>query len=358
MQRLTSHERVERIFRGEAPDRVPFDIPFIFPEFRESWARYMGLPGEMLEDHCQLDCLEVAADHSPWPSRARIVEEHADGRIGIDGFGRTYREQAGTGVFEILEVPLAEKRDLETLEFEPPAASTRYARMEETFRAKRERFWVYAKVGGPYSRSKNLRGEERFLMDMASDEAFVRELVAKVTDLMIAVGLESVRRLGLKTAIHVHDDFAATKSLLFSPRIYEKIFLPAMAMMACAFHAAGVHVIYGGEGRTGEILPWLADAGFDAFTCLEPRAGNDIVELRRKLGERPVFFGNMCNTIVLPRGSRGEIREMVVRQMRIAREGGCIVGPSHSVAGDMPPANFEYLWRLIHEYAPWDAPLP
>lgn len=355
---MTSHERVQRVFQGKAPDRVPFDTPAFFRQFRQHWAEYMGLPAESLEDHYGLDVWEVVADHSPRPSLKRIIKDTPEECISVNGFGEVRREVPGGYYWEVLDVAIGEKSDLDRFEFDPPSDDGRYVGMIKGYEKHKDRYWVRAKVGGPYSRSKWLRGEENLLMDLATDEPFVRELVGRVTDLMIAVGVESIHRLDLKTAMHIHDDFASLKGLFFSPAIYERIFLPAMARMCAAFHAAGVPVIYGGEGRTKEVLPWLVEAGVDAFCCLEPRAGSDIVELREMLGERIVFFGSMCNTVVLPKGSREEIRAMVLRQMRLAREGRCIVGPTHSVSAEVPPENFDYMFRLIREWAPWDAPLP
>ncbi len=355
---MTSHERVQRVMRGEAPDRVPFDTPAFFRQFRQNWAEYMGLEPELLADHYGLDVSEVVADHSPKPSLKRIIKDTPEECISVDGFGSVRREKPGGYYWEVLEAGLKEKGDLDRFEFDDPHGDSRYAGMLKAYERQKDRYWVRAKVGGPYSRSKWLRGEVELLMDLVTDEPFVRQLVGRVTDLMIAVGVESIRRLDLKTAIHIHDDFASLNGLFFSPDIYERIFLPAMARMCDAFHAEGVKVIYGGEGRTREVVPWLVDAGFDAFCCLEPRAGSDVVELREALGDQVVFFGSMCNTVVLPRGSKEEIRAMVLRHMRLARQGRCIVGPTHSVSAEVPPENFDYMFQLIQEWAPWDAPLP
>jgi len=355
---MTSHERVQRVMRGEAPDRVPFDTPALFRQFRQNWAEYMALPPHSLEEHYGLDVWEVVADHSPKPSLKHIIKDTPDECISVNGFGGMRRERPGGYYWQVLEVAIKEKADLDRFEFDSPYDDGRYRGMMQAYERHKERYWVRAKVGGPYSRSKWLRGEENLLMDLVTDEPFVRELVGRVTDLMITVGVESIRRLKLKTAIHIHDDFASLKGLFFSPDIYERIFLPAMARMCDAFHAEGVKVIYGGEGRTREVLPWLVDAGVDAFCCLEPRAGMDVVELRETLGNEVAFFGSMCNTVVLLKGSKQEIRAMVLRQMRLARQGRCIVGPTHSVSAEVPPENFDLLFQLIREWAPWDAPLP
>jgi hypothetical protein len=355
---MTSHERVERVMRGERADRVPLDTPAFFTQFRDNWAAYKGLPARSLEDHYGLDVWEVVADHSPKPSLARIIRDTPTECISMNGFGEVRREKPGGYYWEVLEVALKEKGDLDRFVFEDAGNDSRYAGMLKAYERHRERYWVRAKVGGPYSRSKWLRGEAQFLMDLVTDEPFVRELVGRVTDLMVAVGVESIRRLGLTTAMHIHDDFASLRGLFFSPDLYERIFLPAMQRMCAAFHAEGVKVIYGGEGRTAAVLPDLIGAGVDAFCCLEQRAGMVAENLRERLGDKVVFFGNLCNTVVLPRGTKEELRAMVLREMRTARRGRMLAGFGHSVSGEVPPENLDYVYELMREWGPYDTPLP
>ena len=94
----------------------------------------------------------------------------------------------------------------------------------------------------------------------------------------------------------------------------------------------------------------LIDAGVDIFATMEPRAGMDIVKIKEKYGDKLSFIGNICNVIVLPKGSKQDIKKEVLRVLSVAEEGGYIGGSAHSVGSDIPVENYEYMIELFREY--------
>lgn len=55
---------------------------------------------------------------------------------------------------------------------------------------------------------------------------------------------------------------------------------------------------------------WV-DAGIDGINPIEYRVGIDPVKLREQYVNRLVCVGGLCNTQILPRGDRAELREHV-----------------------------------------------
>ena len=322
---MTCIERVKRAFDYEPVDRVPFENGTFSDEFLAKWASAKGhakATRRDLDAYYGADGAEVMADHDPWPSRVRTIEEGPGYAVEVDGFGQTAKRFKDKPFNIPLGHALDDKSELGRCEFDAPGLDSRYEKFERELGELREKYWVRLKVGGPYSRSKWLRGEETFLLDMAEDPGFVTALVERMTDHLIAVGLESARRANLERAvIHIHDDMASVRSTFFSPRMFERFFLAPYRRMCEAFHGAGARVFYGGEGNIGGIFEQLLGAGIDGFQCLEQRAGMDMVELRRRYGRGVLFFGNLCNTVVLPSNDRERIRREVARQMEVAREG-------------------------------------
>jgi len=353
--KMSSPERVSAALAGRSVDRVPLQAGHSFAgEFRERWARAKGLPEctmREIDEYYGGDVVEIAADHTPWPTGARKVEETDEHVIEIDGFGGTRETIKGKPFWLPLAYALEDKSKLGEVDFDAPELDSRYDGLLRGAEASRGRYYAYVKVGGPYSRSKWMRGEEQFLIDMIEDPPFVKALVDRVADHMTAVGLESVRRAGLdETAIHVHDDMASLDRMFFSPAAFDEFLFEPYRRMCEAFHAAGLRVFYGGEGNISEVFGRFLDAGIDGFICLELRAGMDMVELREKYGPEPVFFGNICNTVTLPSGDRERIRAEVARQMEVARRGRCVVGPSHLVGADVTIESYEWMIEAIREW--------
>lgn len=351
---MTPVERVSRALAYEDVDRIPFEAAHFFSdEFLRAWAQDKGVPKATKKDldaWYGTDVAEVAADHSPWPTRAKTLESTSDYFVEVDGFGQTRKFVRGMPFWQPIAFALTEKSQLDALPFDPPTLEARYEGLVREVAEVRDRMWTRIKVGGPYSRSKWMRGELQFLMDLVEDPPFVRDLVGRVTDLVIAVGLESIRRAALPpTGIHIHDDMASLRGMIFSPRIFEAFFFEPYARMCAAFHRAGVRVFYGGEGNVREVFGMLLEAGIDGFLCMELRAGMDMVALREQYGDDVIFFGNLCNTVTLPSGDRDRIRAEVARQMTAARRGGCVVGPSHLIGGDVSVESYEWMVEAIRE---------
>lgn len=64
-------------------------------------------------------------------------------------------------------------------------------------------------------------------MDLASDQKFARELAEKVGRHRMGIGLKSLRIGNLyDTGIWIFDDIGTGTGPFFSPRVFEKVYLP------------------------------------------------------------------------------------------------------------------------------------
>jgi len=345
---MNATERVMAALRHEEPDRVPrFD--HFWPEFVAKWRAAKGLgPDADINAYYQLDMpdfCKVIPNQSPWPSRARLIERTAEFRIERDGWGATLRQAADhTAMRHMLEPGIPDGAGLDALPpFEPADLDARYADVPGwAAKLAAGGYCTVTKTGGPFSRTWPFRGIENFLADMAAEPEFVEELLARQTDLLIATTLESIRRGPLPaTFVWIADDCAYINGPLFSPAMYERFIQPQLARMCRAFHEIGRPVALESEGDVRPLIPLMLDAGVDILANCEPRAGLDVVALRRQYGHRVAFIGAMCNTRVLPRGDVSEIRAETRRLMAAAAGGGLIMGSAHTVGSDVSVAAYE-----------------
>jgi len=176
-------------------------------------------------------------------------------------------------------------------------------------------------------------------------------LAMMVTDHMTAVGLEAIRRFDLHdTGIWFFDDMASNKGPMFSPRTFEQVFLPCYVKMVEAYRQAGVaHIMLHCDGNIEPILDMLVDIGIMAINPVEPKAGMDVVRLRKRYGKRLAFIGGLCNAHILPRGTKAEIEAHVKHVLSVIPEGGLVIG-SHSIGPDVPVANYEFAHQIIRGY--------
>jgi hypothetical protein len=327
---------------GQRPDRMPIFNGF-WPEFRAVWSREKGEAGSVNPvDYYGIDIRICTPDETPYPSRIREVRRDGRNVWRVDGYGRLIRSVTGAHFDEVLENPIKTHRDLDANPFDAVVDDDRYTGFLDRVEREREGRCCFCKVGGPYLRTTYIRGETAFLMDIASDPTFARELANRMGDFLTGIGLEALRRSGLQqNGIWIYDDIAYNHNPMFSPDAFERVFLPAYGKMVRAFKAAGASkVVLHSDGNIGPLLDMLVDAGFDGINPVEPRAGLDIVALKAQYGDRLALIGGMCNAFVLPSGSFEEIRGATRRILEAGADGGIVIG-THSIGDDVPVRNYE-----------------
>lgn len=345
-------DRVEAVVHGRIPDRVPF-CDFFWPEFVERYRKDRDLDANAsLAEHFDFDYHDLLTPrHGPWPGRAGDVKKDTEGYVvRRNEFGLLTRELDGPmSMPQHLGSLIDEKSDLDRIPFEDPADPQRWAHVEQRLPELCKRFYPIFKLGGPFSRSWQMRGLSRFLMDLAEDEPFAIELVSRLTDHMIAVGMAMIDALDLPaTHWHIADDFAAVQGPLISPTSYERVIYPNLKRMVDAIHGRGYTVSFESEGRTEPMLPLLDAAGVDGLAHLEPRAGMLAGDVRERYGDRFFIMGNVCNTRVLPSNDWAQVEAEVHRVLEAGKDGRLMHLSAHSIAPDVTSDTYDYFWGLMN----------
>ena len=349
-----AYDRVRAVVNGQRPDRVPFSDSF-WQEFAHRYREDRGLPPDAsLAERFDFDYAGVSTPvHGPWPGEAGPLGRDGSGYLlKRDEYGLVTRELEGaTTMPQHLDCKIRDKRHLDRFPFEDPGDPERSAAIARDLPEMCTRFCPVFKLGGPFSRSWRLRGISQFLLDIATDISFVREMVARITDHMIAVGLAAIDRLDPpRTLWHIADDFASTKAPLFSPGVYEDVFLPNLKKMVDVLHGKGFKVSYESEGNVGPMLDLLDASGVDGLAHMEPRAGLFMGDIRERFGDRFFFMGNICNALVLPSNDRKQIAREVYRVLSAATDGRYMSLSAHSIAPDISSDSYDYFHGLMDRY--------
>ena len=278
----------------------------------------------------------------------------------MDCWGRTIREKADTYFVETLEVVIPYGTDPDSVQFDPPDLDERYLKAESEEQTVRNlqqdkaNYCVFGKTGGPYLRTNYVRGEEQFLMDIAGDPLLARVLVDKMADHLIDIAREQIRRWSLyDTGVWIYDDIAYNSGPMFSPKSFEKVFLPAFRRMIKEYKAAGAkYVLLHSDGNIMPILEMLVDAGIDGLNPLEKRAGMDAAAIRNRYPHL-ILTGGMCNTETLIHGPAERIEREAKELIDLGRDGGFVIG-THSISPEIPLDHFEVYHRVCSTYGNYD----
>ncbi|MBN1445626.1 MAG: hypothetical protein JW957_05920 [Candidatus Omnitrophica bacterium] len=346
-----STKRVMESLNFQGPDRIPMFDSF-WDEFTEKWRKEKSAGKEAdICDFYGIDLVFPVPDETFFPTAKAVIGQEGSYLICRDGWGRTVKMRENASFSQTIDTVLRNRNDLDNLSFDPPDLDIRYESFVKTVEKEKKKRCVFSCVGGPFARSSFIRGEADFLIDLAGDIGFAGELVDMVTEHLIAVGLESLRRGNLHdTGIWISDDMGFNDAPMFSPKIFEKIFLPPYKKIVSSFKKAGAKkVILHCDGNVNSLLDMLIEAGIDGINPVEPKAGMDILKLREKYNNKLFYIGGVDNAAVLPSGDKEKIKSHILPIIEAGKNGGIIIG-THSVSPDISVETYDYYYSVVQKY--------
>lgn len=182
------------------------------------------------------------------------------------------------------------------------------------------------------------------------DDPLVPEALFEImgnTYVKLAERIVKMPKLG---AVFMSDDLAFGTSLMVSPKVLKKYVFPWYKKIGEIVRGAGLHFIYHSDGTLMDIFDDLADCGISAIHPVEPLAMN-IVEVKKKHGDKFCFFGNIDLEYTLTRGSVEEVTHQVKEKIRdLAPGGGWGLSASNSVPDYAIPQNYRAMIEAGKKY--------
>ena len=212
-------------------------------------------------------------------------------------------------------------------------------------RARSDRAIMIAFGANLYEWAAYLRRMDNFLMDLAAEPAAAEALLDKLVEVHVA-GLDRLLPvLGDNVdLIQLGDDLGTQDGPFFSLEMFRQFFKPRYrAIIECIRrHNPNIIVFLHSCGSIYDYIPDLIDVGFQVLNPVQIGARNMEPErLKREFGRDVTFWGGACDTQhVLSRGTPGEVRDHVRRNVDIlAPGGGYVFNQVHNILAEVPPEN-------------------
>lgn len=162
---------------------------------------------------------------------------------------------------------------------------------------------------------------------------------------------EKLQRHGGLDGFALCSDYCYNEGPFVSPGIFAEIITPYLAKVLEGYRALGFYTIKHTDGDIMPIVDQLVDAGPHALHSLDPQAGVDIAEIKRRYGDRVALCGNV-NCGLIQTGTDEEVAESARYAIRHGMPGGgYIFSTSNCVYTGMPLERYELIWRIWHEEA-------
>ncbi|MFH1150217.1 MAG: uroporphyrinogen decarboxylase family protein [Actinomycetota bacterium] len=335
--------RLAAALAGEEPDRVPlFEADIALPV--QEW--FLGR--EITETRDEVEFfIRAGYDYVPvlapfFAPRLMRTASREGGKAGDCEGGRTWLVES-EGLIRSLE-------DAEAFPW-PRADEVDFSSFEEVAGILPPGMSIIgmlspAAVFGNVSQSMGL---QNFSFALYDDLPLVERLFEIVGSTYVEITRRMVEAPGLG-AVLMSDDLAHTGGCLVSPEVYRRYVFPFYRRIGDILEKAGLPFIFHSDGDITEVLDDLSDCGIKAIHPIEPQA-MDIVEVKKRFGDRFCIFGNIDLEYTLTRGSVPEVVEQVKERIRaLAPGGGYGLSASNSIPDYVKPENFQAMVETAFRY--------
>ncbi len=375
---MTSRQRVLKALNHEVPDRVPIDFGGLQTGIhKKAYADLLAHLG-MEEDIETLDPVQQLARPSEdvlkrFHVDVRYICAHnpesfeqstCDGRLQLDlkdEFGVVWSMPDDKQLYmNISHHPLAEAtiEDVEKYEFPDGSDASRFTGVREQALKMREEtdFALVTGMGGSiYEICWNMRGLERWYMDMNQNPDFCEALLDKVLEFWMDYYAGFMGQVGdIIDVVMIGDDLAGQHGPLFSPAFYRKYIKPQQKKHLQHIKSlTPAKILYHTCGNCLEYIPDLLDNGVDILNPVQISADNmDPKLLKEKFGKQLVFWGGAIDAQhVLGDAKPGEIREHVRRNLEIFKpSGGYVFSSTANIQFGVPVENIAALFDAAYEF--------
>jgi uroporphyrinogen decarboxylase len=150
--------------------------------------------------------------------------------------------------------------------------------------------------------------------------------------------------------IHLVNDVAYNRGPFISPRHFREFITPYLARQVEHIKRRGVIPWVHTDGNIMSVLDDYLSVGAACFQSVDPMAGMDIAEVKRRCHGRMALMGNVqCS--LLQDGPPEAIRRSALYCLEHASPGGgYIFGTSNTIFPGMPLENYHLMLRVYHEF--------
>jgi len=345
---LTERENYLRTVTMTGPQWMPCTVLIS----GASWNQLREEAEEVLARHPTLfpDFVPGQRDYDNWDFGAA----HRAGEVFTDAWGCQW-ESAIDGIEGVvINHPLSDWEALD--DYEPPDPMTESDRgpidwgeiNRRIRRAKRRGELTTGSLahGHLFMRLTYLRGFENLMLDMATDEPRLYQLIDMIVAHSLVI-IEQYLQAGVDVML-LPEDLGTQQSSVMGPRMFEKWIAPAYQRLIEPCRKAGTLIHMHSDGYIMDIVDQLLSCGIEIINPQD--LVNGIDNIRENLKGRVCIDLDIDRQRIIPYGTRREICELIEEEVRKL---GSPRGGLMMIAGiypPTPPENIDALCAAMEQF--------
>jgi hypothetical protein len=350
--------------REQYLDWMTFNAPGGRPLFCELFGPLIGLPEEWRAQGASESELDLTAfdwdyvERVPsglvtWAVKTPPVTIQEDDEVLVqkDYLGRTTQLCKKTATIPLpLDFPVKTMDDwlAHKPKFEYADWRIDWDQVARAKAAQAEGALIVAGMPGAFDTVRELMGEEMGCIAYYEQPELIEDIMKTIGDTVEAVFSRVIGKLTIDQ-LSVHEDFAGRSGPMVGPTLIEQYFKPYYRRAWDMLRAHGARIFQQDtDGNVNSVINALLDCGLTCVYPMEPAAGMDIVQLRKKYGTRLMTVGGIDKHVL--RQDKSAIRKELEYKLRPSLwQGGIVLGLDHRIPNGTPLENYRYYVDLGRE---------
>lgn len=208
---------------------------------------------------------------------------------------------------------------------------------------------VVGRIPGGFDTVRELMGVENACLGFYIQAELIKDILQTLTDTSVKV-FERITEKLVIDQLSVMEDMACKNGPLIGPDVVNEFIKPYYGRVWELLSSRGARLFdMDSDGDLNPILDALLECGLTALHPCEPAAGMDIVEIRKKYGNRFAIKGGIDKFALTL--EKEEIRKELEYKMQslMAYSGGIVFGLDHRIVNGTPLENYRYYVNLGRE---------
>ena len=281
----------------------------------------------------------------------RLIEENEEYRVEIDELGRQIKLPKKSATIALpMDFPV---HDMDSWLKVKPLYQYHPDRIdwEAVQHAKREQAkgsLVVASIQGGYDIPRELMGDAYACVCYYENPELMHDILATLTDTAMQV-YERISDVLVIDQLSVHEDLAGKGGPLIGPKQVRQFIQPYYRKVWDMLSARGTKIFeMDSDGDVSPVIEAFLDCGLTSIFPMEPAAGMDIVQVRKKYGKRLAVRGGI-DKFVLRKDKEAIRRELEYKMQPLMQQGGTVFGLDHRIPNGTPLENYRYYVDLGRE---------
>jgi uroporphyrinogen decarboxylase len=225
----------------------------------------------------------------------------------------------------------------------------------EKARKETDKFIVADILGGWCDIAGPMLGNQKFYMDIISNEPMIHALFEKLNDVWMKRIDVFVETVGENIdAVPVYNDLGCNMGGMYKTETVQKMVIPYIkAFYEHVRKVSNYHIIFHACGSVYQYLPDLIEAGVDILNPVQVGAKDmDPKKLKSEFGKDLTFWGGAVDPQhEFAFGTPQEVRKQAKRNIEIFKKnGGFVFTQPHNVQANVPPENVLALYETAQEF--------